>query len=58
MNSWTLEGIKETFDKIGIKVTVIQAGPCRVIHRKEKNKHGYDAVQLGFGSRKEKRTTK
>jgi len=43
-------GMTQIFDENGdrIPVTVIQAGPCRVIHRKNKEKHGYDSVQLGF----------
>ncbi|MGH9775836.1 MAG: 50S ribosomal protein L3 [Candidatus Acidiferrales bacterium] len=28
--------------------TVLQAGPCVVVERKSKDKHGYDAVQLGL----------
>ena len=53
-------GMTQIFDKEGnmIPVTVIQAGPCRVIHRKEKNKHGYDAVQLGFEEVDEKKVSK
>jgi len=43
-------GMTRVFDEDGeaIPVTVIQAGPCQVIHRKTIEKHGYDAVQLGF----------
>lgn len=53
-------GMTQIFDKKGnvIPVTVIQAGPCRVIHRKEKNKYGYDAVQLGFEEIDEKKVSK
>ena len=53
-------GMTQIFDKKGnvIPVTVIQAGPCRVIHRKEKAKHGYDAVQLGFEEVDEKKVSK
>ena len=29
-------------------VTVLQAGPCHVVGLKTTEKHGYDAVQLGF----------
>jgi len=36
--------------------TVIEAGPCVVTQVKTKEKDGYEAVQLGFGSRKEKNT--
>ena len=53
-------GMTQIFDEKGnmIPVTVIQAGPCRVIHRKEKAKHGYDAVQLGFEEIDEKKVSK
>jgi large subunit ribosomal protein L3 len=33
-------------------VTVIEAGPCVVVQIKTKETDGYDAIQLGFGSRK------
>lgn len=36
--------------------TVIEAGPCVVTQVKTQEKDGYDAVQLGFGDRKEKNT--
>ncbi len=53
-------GMTQIFDNKGnvIPVTVIQAGPCRVIHRKNKDKHGYDAVQLGFEEIDEKKVSK
>jgi large subunit ribosomal protein L3 len=38
--------------------TVIEAGPCVVTQVKTKETDGYEAVQLGFGSRKEKNTPK
>ena len=41
-----------------IPVTVIQAGPCKVVSIRTKEKDGYEAVQLGFGNRKEKNTSK
>ena len=40
-----------------IPCTVIQAGPCVVTQKKSKDKDGYDAVQLGYGDKKEKNTT-
>jgi large subunit ribosomal protein L3 len=39
-------------------VTGIQAGPCTVVQVKTKDKDGYEAVQLGFGAKKEKNTGK
>ncbi len=41
-----------------VACTVIQAGPCVVTQVKTKETDGYDAVQLGFGEKKEKNTTK
>ncbi len=53
-------GMTQIFDEKGnvIPVTVIKAGPCRVIHRKNKEKHGYDSVQLGFEEVDEKKVSK
>ena len=53
-------GMSSVFDSQGeqISVTVIQAGPCKVISIKTKEKDGYEAFQLGFGERKEKKTSK
>jgi len=45
-------------DGILIPVTVIEAGPCRVIQKKTAENDGYDAVQVGFCEKKEKHTTK
>lgn len=36
--------------------TVIEAGPCVVTQLKTQDRDGYEAVQLGFGARKEKNT--
>ncbi|MBV8490232.1 MAG: 50S ribosomal protein L3 [Candidatus Eremiobacteraeota bacterium] len=33
-----------------VPVTVIEAGPCTVVERRTKEKHGYEAVALGFDS--------
>lgn len=41
-----------------VPVTVIEAGPCTVVERRTKERHGYDAVALGFGTRKRHRVTK
>jgi large subunit ribosomal protein L3 len=35
-------------DGASIPCTVLQAGPCVVVDRRTKDKHGYDAVQLGL----------
>lgn len=41
-----------------IPVTVIEAGPCTVVDIKTTEKDGYQALQLGFGSVKEKKVNK
>lgn len=43
-------GMTQVFDEKGavIPVTVIQAGPCRVIQIRTRAKDGYEAVQIGF----------
>ena len=53
-------GLTQIFDEIGnvIPVTVIQAGPCAVTQKKTTETDGYNAVQLGFGTAKEKHLTK
>ena len=38
-----------------IPVTVIEAGPCRVVQLKTPERDGYSAVQLAFGETKESR---
>jgi len=44
-------GMTSVFNKNGeaIPVTVIEAGPCPVVAKKTKDKHGYNAYQVGFG---------
>jgi large subunit ribosomal protein L3 len=41
-----------------VPVTVIEAGPCVVTQIKTVENDGYNALQLGFGKRKEKRTSR
>src|SRR6266480_4496047 len=41
-----------------VPVTVIQAGPCRVVQLKTPERDGYAAVQLAFGDAKPARLTK
>lgn len=43
---------------MAIPCTVLEVGPCYVVQVKTKEKDGYEALQLGFGLRKEKRTPK
>ena len=39
-------------------VTVVQAGPCRVLDLKKTEKDGYSSAQIGYGSRKLKNVNK
>ena len=41
-----------------IPVTVVEAGPCRVIRKKTIEKDGYESAQLSFKDAKEKHLTK
>jgi len=41
-----------------VPVTVIEAGPCTVVERRTKEKHGYEAVALAFGALKKNRVTR
>ena len=41
-----------------VPVTVIEAGPCRVVQLKTPERDGYSAVQLSFGETKPRRLTK
>jgi large subunit ribosomal protein L3 len=52
-------GMTQVFGEDGnhIPVTVIQAGPCPVVGIRTRDTHGYDALQLGFES-KRKNVTK
>ncbi|MBU8933108.1 MAG: 50S ribosomal protein L3 [candidate division Zixibacteria bacterium] len=53
-------GMTRIFAESGdaIPVTVIEAGPCPVISRRTMEKHGYDALQVGFGTRRKSRINK
>lgn len=41
-----------------VPCTVIEAGPCVVTQVRTEESDGYTAIQLGYGEKKEKRTTK
>lgn len=41
-----------------IGVTVIEAGPCYVLQKKSVDKDGYNAIQVGFDSKKDARVNK
>ena len=56
----TKVGMTQIFDENGVltPVTVLQAGPCVVTQIKTVENDGYDAIQVGFGEKKERVTTK
>lgn len=49
-------GMTQVFGKDGrvVPVTVIEAGPCKVVQVRTRAQEGYNAIQLGFGERREK----
>lgn len=53
-------GMTSIFDETGkqLACTVIEVGPCVVTQIKSVDTDGYDAVQIGYGEKKEKNTTK
>ncbi len=48
------------YDEVGqsVPVTVIEAGPCKVLQVKTETTDGYSAIQVGFGDKKAKRINK
>lgn len=53
-------GMTQLFDENGkiIPVTVIEAGPCTVVQKKEEQTDGYCAVQMGFEELPERKANK
>ncbi|MCC7203236.1 MAG: 50S ribosomal protein L3 [Nitrospirae bacterium] len=53
-------GMTQIFSADGrvIPVTVVEAGPCRVIRKKTVEKDGYESAQVSFKDAKEKHLTK
>ncbi len=53
-------GMTQVFgaDGIVVPVTVIRTGPCVVVQKKETGRDGYNAVQIGFGNKKNQRVNK
>lgn len=47
-----------TEEGLAITVTVVQAGPCVVLQKKDLENDGYEAVQLGYGDKKEFKANK
>jgi len=53
-------GMTRIFSEEGrsVPVTVLEAGPCPVLQVKSEQSDGYAAVQVGYGAKKHKRTSK
>jgi large subunit ribosomal protein L3 len=53
-------GMTQLFTEDGklVPVTAIEAGPCPIVQVKTEDRDGYRAVQLGFGRKKPRRSTK
>ncbi|GIP01358.1 50S ribosomal protein L3 [Paenibacillus sp. FSL W8-0187] len=53
-------GMTQVFTPEGvvIPVTVIEAGPCVVLQKKDLENDGYEAIQVGFSDKKENRSNK
>ncbi|MGC5327790.1 50S ribosomal protein L3 [Brevibacillus sp. SYSU BS000544] len=53
-------GMTQVFGPNGtaIAVTVIEAGPCVVLQKKDVENDGYEAIQIGFDTKKDNRANK
>ena len=53
-------GMTSIFNAEGelVPVTVIKVDPCKIVNIKSVKRDGYEAVQLGFGNKKEKNVNK
>ena len=53
-------GMTQIFDEAGkvVPVTVIEAGPCVVVQKKNPDKEGYTSVQLGYQDQIERKLSK
>ncbi|GIO69499.1 50S ribosomal protein L3 [Paenibacillus sp. JTLBN-2024] len=53
-------GMTQVFTAEGnvIPVTVVEAGPCVVLQKKDVENDGYEAIQIGFSDKKEKSANK
>lgn len=49
-------GMTNIYNEAGkiVPVTLIEAGPCHVVQVKTKETDGYSAIQIGFGTRRDK----
>ena len=53
-------GMTQIFGKNGelIPVTVVETTPCTVVQVRTRDREGYDAIQIGFGTRRDKNRNK
>lgn len=53
-------GMTRIYNELGnvIPVTVVEAGPCKVLQVKTEATDGYNAIQIGFAEKKESRVNK
>jgi len=53
-------GMSQIFDEKGnqIPITLIEAGPCKILQIKTKEKDGYEVIQIGLEKLKEKKVKK
>jgi large subunit ribosomal protein L3 len=53
-------GMTRVYSEAGaaIAVTAIETGPCIVLQKKSVEKEGYNAIQVGFGSKRDSRLSK
>ncbi|MBM9518846.1 50S ribosomal protein L3 [Desulforhopalus vacuolatus] len=53
-------GMTRIYTEVGeaVPVTVVQAGPCKVLQVKTRGKDGYNAIQVGFAEKKAQRINK
>jgi large subunit ribosomal protein L3 len=53
-------GMTQVFTPEGlvVPVTVIEAGPCVVLQKKDADNDGYESIQIGFSDKKEKNAIK
>jgi large subunit ribosomal protein L3 len=53
-------GMTQVYNPEGnvIPVTIIETGPCVVVQKKQTEKDGYTALQIGFGTKKAQRVNK
>src|SRR5437868_14632482 len=53
-------GMTQVYDEQGrlTGVTVLQVGPCPVLQVRDKDRDGYDAIQLGFEEKARRKATR